>query len=54
MAERSRMTPVQLADKLLTSEHAHVVSASVAWMVVQLMEAEVTAPIGAGLGRLTI
>ena len=53
MAERPRMTPAQLADKLLASEHADVVRASVAWMVAQLMEAEVTAQIGAKLGQRT-
>jgi putative transposase len=53
MAEKPRMTPAQLADKLLASEHADVVRASVAWMVAQLMEAKVTAQIGAKLGQRT-
>ena len=47
MAEGHRMTAAQLADKLLASEHADVVRESVAWMVTQLMDAEVAAQIGA-------
>ena len=41
MAENRRMTAAQLADKLISSEHADVVRESVAWMVAELMEAEV-------------
>jgi len=53
MAEMARMTAAQLADKLLSAEHADVVRESVAWMVAELMEAEVAAQIGAELGERT-
>jgi putative transposase len=53
MAEGPRMTAAQLADKLLASEHADVLRQSVAWIVAELMEAEVTAQIGAELGQRT-
>ena len=53
MAEGPRMTAAQLADKLLASEHADVLRQSVAWMVAELMEAEVAAQIGAELGQRT-
>jgi Transposase, Mutator family len=39
--------------KLLASEHADVLRESVAWIVAELMEAEVTAQIGAELGERT-
>jgi transposase-like protein len=52
MAEKRRMTPAELADKLMSSEHADVVRESVAWMVAELMEAEVSSQIGAGLGEV--
>src|SRR4029453_17797229 len=51
MAERPRMTAAQVADKLLASEHADVLRQSVAWMVAELMEAEVATQIGAELGQ---
>jgi len=51
MAEGPRMTAAQLADKLLASEHADVVRESVAWMVAQLMDAEVAGQIGAEHGE---
>ena len=47
------MTAAQLADKLLASEHADVLGESVAWIVAELMEAEVTAMVGAELGQRT-
>ena len=47
------MTAAQLADKLLASEHADVLCERVAWMVAELMEAEVTAMVGAELGQRT-
>jgi transposase-like protein len=47
------MTAAQLADKLLASEHADVLRESVAWMVAELMEAEVAAKVGAELGQRT-
>ena len=53
MAEGTRMTAAQLADKLLASEHVDVLRESVAWMVAELMEAEVTAKVGAELGERT-
>jgi len=53
MAEGPRMTAAQLADKLLASEHADVLRESVAWMVAELMEAEVAAKVGAELGERT-
>src|SRR5829696_4241962 len=53
MAEGSRMTAAQVADKLLASEHADVLRESVAWMVAELMEAEVAAQAGAELGERT-
>ena len=43
MAEGPRMTAAQLTDKLLASQHADVLRESVAWMVAELMEAEVAA-----------
>jgi putative transposase len=53
MAEGPRMTAAQLADKLLSAEHADVLRQIVAWIVAELMEAEVTAQIGAELGQRT-
>ena len=53
MAEGPRMTAAQLADKLLASEHADVLRESVAWIVAELMEAEVAAKIGVELGERT-
>jgi putative transposase len=50
-AERPRMTAVDLVDKLLTSEHAGVLRESVAWLVGELMEAEVGELTGAKLGE---
>src|SRR3954466_1193243 len=51
MAEKGRMTAVELVDKLMGSEHADVVRESVAWLVAEVMEAEVCGQIGAGLGE---
>ena len=51
MAERPRMTAADLVDKLLTSEHADVLRDSVAWLVAELMEAEVGELTGAELGE---
>jgi transposase-like protein len=45
------MTAAQLADKLLQDEHADVLLASVAWMARELMEADVSAQLGAELGE---
>src|SRR4051794_36283407 len=52
MAEDRRMTAAQVVDKLMSSEHADVVRESVAWMVAELMEAEVAGQIGAELGEI--
>ena len=51
MAEGHRMTAADLVDKLLASEHADVLRQSVAWLVAELMEAEVTGLTGAELGE---
>src|SRR4051794_20438682 len=53
MAEDRRMTAAQVVDKLMSSEHADVVRESVAWVVAELMEAEVAAQIGAERGEVT-
>jgi putative transposase len=52
MAEDRRMTAAQVVDKLMGSEHADVVRESVAWVVGELMEAEVAGQIGAELGEI--
>ena len=49
MVEGHRMTAADLVDKLLADEHADVLGDSVAWLVTQLMEAEVVGLTGAGL-----
>jgi Transposase, Mutator family len=51
---RPRMTAAELADKLLRQEHADVLLESVAWMARDLMEAEVSTKIGAGLGERSL
>jgi putative transposase len=38
----------------LTSEHADMLRESVAWIVAELMEAEVTAQVGTELGQRTL
>jgi transposase-like protein len=48
MAEDGRMTAAQAVDKVMGSEHADVIRESVRFMVDALMEAEVSAVIGAG------
>ena len=53
MAEDRRMTAAQVVDKLMGSEHVDVVRESVAWLVGELMEAEVSAQIGAELGEVS-
>jgi len=47
------MTAAQVVDKLMDSEHADVVRESVAWVVAELMEAEVAGQIGAELGEVS-
>ena len=51
MVEGHRMTAADLVDKLLASEHADVLRDSVAWLVAELMEAEVGGLTGGGLGE---
>jgi putative transposase len=51
MAEGHRMTAADLVDKLMADEHVDVLRDSVAWLVTQLMEAEVGALTGAELGE---
>jgi transposase-like protein len=51
MAEGHRMTAADLVDKLMADEHADMLRDSVAWLVTQLMEAEVGALTGAELGE---
>src|SRR5215208_6383393 len=53
MAEARSMTVAQVVDKLIGSEHVDVVRESVAWLVCELMEAEVAAQIGAALGEVS-
>src|SRR3954451_23718089 len=53
MPEERRVTAAQVVDKLMSSEHADVVRESVAWVVAELMEAEVAAQIGAERGEVT-
>jgi hypothetical protein len=46
------MTAAQLVDKLLASEHAGVLRESIAWLVAELMDAEVARGVPkAGRGR---
>jgi hypothetical protein len=51
MAEGHRMTGADLVDKLMSDEHADVLRDSVAWLVTQLMEAELGELAGAGFGE---
>jgi putative transposase len=53
MAEKRRMTPVELVDKVMSSEHADVVRESVAWVAAEIMEAEVSSQVGAELGEVS-
>ena len=53
MAERQRMTPDEVVAKLMSDEHADFLRESLRWMVEQLMDAEVSELIGAGLGERT-
>ena len=51
MAEGHRMTAADLVDKLMSDEHADVLCDSLAWLLTQLMEAEVGALTGVELGE---
>ena len=51
MAEGHRMTAADLVDKLMSDEHADVRGDSLAWLLTQLVEAEVGALTGAVLGE---
>jgi putative transposase len=53
MAEDRRMIAAQVVDKVMSSEHVDVVRESVAWLVGELMQAEVSAQIGAELGEVS-
>ena len=50
----ARMTAADLVDKLLSDEHADVLCERVAWMARELMEADVSAQIGAELGERSL
>jgi transposase-like protein len=51
MAEDHRMTADELIGKLMDDEHRDVVRDSVAWLCRELMEAEVSAQVGAARGE---
>ena len=51
MAESRRMTAAEVVDKILSTEHADVLRESVAFIVRELVEAEVSDQIGAELGE---
>jgi transposase-like protein len=53
MAEDRRLTAGQVVDKVMGGEHVDVVRESVAWLVAELMDAEVSAQIGAELGEVS-
>jgi transposase-like protein len=53
MADGHSMTAAERAAKTLLSEHADVIRDAVATVVAQLMEAEITAEIGASHGEVT-
>jgi hypothetical protein len=53
MPKGPRMSAAELADKpLLSDEHADTLRKPVAWMVVELVESEVTSRIGAELAPI--
>jgi putative transposase len=52
MAENRRMTAAELVDNLMADEHRDVVRESVAWLCHELMNAEVSAQIGACHGEV--
>jgi putative transposase len=52
MAESTRMTAAEVVDKLMGEEHRDVVRESVAWLCRELIEAEVSAQIGAAHGEV--
>src|SRR4051812_14244834 len=47
------MAAVELVDKLMSSAHADVLRESAAWLVAEVIEAEVSGQIGAGLGEVS-
>ena len=51
MAEKRRMTPVELVDKVMSSEHADVVRESVAWVAAEIMETEVAGRVAPSSAR---
>ena len=53
MAESTRRTAAELVDKPMGEEHGDVVRESVAWLCRVLIEAEVSAQIGADHGEVS-
>jgi putative transposase len=51
MADVPRITAQELVGKLMSAEHADLLREAVAWLCVELMEAEVAAQIGAAHGE---
>ena len=47
------MTFGERVDTVMSSEHADVIRESVAWVVAEIMEAEVAAQVGAELGEIS-
>jgi putative transposase len=45
--------PVELVDRVMSSEHADVVRERVAWVAAEIMEAEVANQVGAELGEVS-
>jgi len=53
MAERQSMTTPEVVAKTLIAEHSDFLREAVAAVAAQLMEAEISAEIGAGKGEIT-
>ncbi len=53
MAESTRRTAAELVDKPMGEEHGDVARESVAWLCLELIEAEVSAQIGADHGEVS-
>ena len=53
MADTHNLSADELVRKVLTDEHADLVREAVAFLCHQIMEAEVTAQIGAGLAHIS-
>ena len=52
MAERQSMTSAEVVAKTLIEEHSDFLREAVAVVAAQLMEAEISAQIGAGRGEI--